>query len=60
MYVRSLLFDNKPDFYFVSCTLYLSFFISSQHLNDKDSQVDVNWQAYFKGVKGQRAASGSA
>lgn len=27
MYVRSLLFDNKPDFYFVSCTLYLCSFL---------------------------------
>lgn len=38
MYVRSLLFDNKPDFYFVSCTLYLCFFISSRRPN-KHSQA---------------------
>lgn len=28
MYVQSLLFDNKPDFYFVSCTLNVYWFVS--------------------------------
>lgn len=32
MYVRSLLFDNKPDFYFVSCTLHLCSFFTILNL----------------------------
>lgn len=47
MYVRSLLVDNKPDFYFVSCTLKncLCFLSAQQTL-------------IFNGVKGHKAAAG--
>lgn len=42
MYVRSLLFDNKPDFYFVSCTLHLCCLISPVRPSDGGVRVEVD------------------
>lgn len=63
MYVRSLLFDNKPDFYFVSCTsvsllvLFVFFFFCSAADTTKNFQEEVNSQAFLLAFQasGQRS-----
>lgn len=44
MYVQSLLFDNKPDFYFVSCTLNAYWFVSCLVSPTAAIPASVGWE----------------